>query len=483
MESKALLRAVSVLLSIIAVFMVFCLLAGLAMGEGLGAVRAFALPAGVGAAFFVFALATGGGRVVLSPRSGYIFVVSAWLSAALLGALPFMLSGSIASLPAALFESMSGFTTTGATILTDIEALPRSVLLWRSVTHWLGGMGIVVLTVAIFPLLGLNGRTLMEAEAPGPQVDKFTPRLSQTAGILWLIYLGLTIILTVLLLIGGMDLFEAVTHSFATMATGGFSTRNASVGAWNSPYIDTVITVFMLLAGTNFALHWRFLQGKFTSSLRDSEWRLYAAIFVAAALLITFNLIHSGAFVSPVTAFRYAAFQAAAILTTTGFGTADYLQWPHFSQAILFALMFVGGCAGSTAGGIKAGRILTLFKMGLAEMRYLINPAGIHGIFVNRQYMHKKIVYDIAAMVYLFLGTAIISTLVIAWGGFDIMTSLSATLASIGNIGPGFSLVGPAFNYDFFPPWIKLWLTFVMLVGRLEVYTVLVLFTRVFWKR
>lgn len=483
MEFKALFRALAVLLSIVSAFMLLCLIAGLFLGEGNDAIRSFAPGILIGGFLFVPALLVGNKKTHLSSRSGYLFVVLSWLGATILGALPFVFSGAIPSITSALFETMSGFTTTGATILTDIEALPSSLLLWRATTHWLGGMGIVVLTVAIFPLLGLNGKALMEAEAPGPQVDKFTPRLSHTAGILWLIYLGLTIILIFLLLAGGMSWLDAVTHSFATMATGGFSTRNASVGAWNSAYIDIVLTVFMLLAGTNFALHWRMLQGKIGKALRDSEWRLYIGIFALAAVAIAINLFRSGMYASFPQSLRYAAFQTASILTTTGFATADYILWSPFAQAVLFCLMFIGGSGGSTAGGIKVGRILTLLKMGLAEMKYLINPRGVYGIFVNRTYVHKKIVYDIAAMVFLYLTSILVSTLVVAWGGYDILTSLTATLATLGNIGPGFSLVGPACNYAFFPPWIQLWLFFMMLLGRLEVYTVLLIFTRSFWKR
>jgi len=483
MESKSLIRALSVLLSIVSLFMALCMIIGLVLGEGMGAVRAFAIPVVLGVVLFIISVITTRGKMSLSPRSGYLFVVFSWISAALLGSLPFMLSGYVTSLPAALFESMSGFTTTGATILTDVEVLPRSVLLWRGTTHWLGGMGIVVLTVALMPLLGLNGRVLMEAEAPGPQVDKITPRISQTAGILWLIYLGLTILLIILLLLGGMDIIDAIIQAFGAIATGGFSSRNASIAAWNSAYIDVVVTIFMLLGATNFIIFWRFLQGKPGLAFRDSEWRVFLGIFAVSALLIAYNLFQTGTIASPLTALRFGAFQVATILTSTGFATADYLQWPYFSQAVLFTLMFIGGCVGSTSGGIKVSRVFILFKMGLAEMRYLINPRGVYGIFVNRQYMHKKIVYDTAAMVYLYLGTVFISTLVVAWGGFDIMTSLTSTLACMGTIGPGFARVGPAYNYAFFPDWIKLWLTFVMLVGRLEVYTVLVLFTRVFWKR
>ncbi len=483
MEYRSLFRALAALLSIISAFMLACLGVGFILGEGSVALRSFLPP--VIASGLLLAVTNVGARenVSLSARAGYLFVTLAWASASALGAAPFVLSGFIPSVPDALFETMSGFTTTGATILSNIEALPRSLLLWRATTHWLGGMGIVVLTVAIFPLLGINGRALMEAESPGPSVDKFTPRLSQTAMILWLIYLGMTVLCAALLMAGGMGAIDAVCHAFAAMATGGFSTMNASVAAFHSAYVDVVLTVFMVLAGSNFAIFWRLMTGKFTLALRDSEWLTYLAIFGVASLLIALNCLNAGTYASFGESLRYAGFQAATILTTTGFATADYLQWPHFSQTVIFVLMLIGGCAGSTAGGPKVGRIITLFKMGLSEMRVLINPRGVYGIFVNRQYMKKTIVYDIAAMVFLYFGFAIVSTLVVSFAGYDIITSLTATFATLGNIGPGFHLVGPMFNYGFFPDWIKLWLFFVMLVGRLEVYTVLVLFTRSFWKR
>lgn len=484
METKSLIRALSVLLSIVSLFMLLCLGAGLALGEGPAAMRAFGAPVLFGLLLFVlFVFVIKRNKVLLSSRSGYLFVTLSWIASASLGAFPFLLSGATSSFADALFESMSGFTTTGASVFADIEAIPRSVLLWRATTHWLGGMGIVVLTVAIFPLLGISSKSLMEAEAPGPQVDKFTPRLSHTAGLLWGLYLAMTLVLTVLLCVGGMDILDAVTHSFATMATGGFSTKNASVASFGSAYIDIVITVFMILAGTNFAIHWKLVTGKFSLVMKDSEWKLYILVFLLASGGIAFSVYRAGHYATAADSLRFAAFQAASILTTTGFVTADYLAWPSFAQALLFALMLVGGCSGSTGGGIKVGRILTLFRMGVAEMRYLLNPRGVYGIFVSRTYMKKTIVYDIAAMVYLYLFTAVISTLVIAWGGYDILTSLTATLATLGNIGPGFSLVGPVSNYAFFPDWLKYWLTLIMLVGRLEVYTVLVLFTRWFWKR
>lgn len=484
MDARSLVRSLSAIIAIIAAFMAACMIAGLLMGEGIPALKAFALPMAIGAAALFPALLGGKkrGRTFLSHKAGYLFVVLSWILSSALGAIPFVISGAAPTFVHAFFETMSGFTTTGASVIADLESLPRSILLWRATTHWIGGMGIVVLTVAILPLLGLNARTLMEAEAPGPQVEKFSPRLSDTAKILWLIYAGLTALQTILLMVGGMDWLDALTHSFATMATGGFSTRNASVGAYGSAYIDTVITVFMVLAGMNFSLHWRLLRGEIRNVFKDSELRLYLFLFAAASLAIALDLHFRGGFPSFGRALRFGSFQAASILTTTGFVTADYLLWPGLSQAVLFALMFFGGCSGSTGGGVKVGRLLTMFKTGLSEMRYLLNPRGIHGVYVNGSYLKKNVVYDIAAMVFLYAASIIVSTVVVAAGGFDVMTSLTATLATLGNIGPGFGLAGPACTYGPFPEWILSWLSFMMILGRLEVYTVLVLFTRSFWK-
>ncbi len=485
LDAKPLARALALLLAILSGFMGACMIVGLLLGEGFPVIYSFFIPLIIGLIMLILLRLTGSGvgRTQFSPRSGYLFVTLGWIFAMALGALPFMMSGVLPSYVDACFETISGLTTTGSTVLMDIEVVPRSILLWRATTHWLGGMGIVVLTVAIFPLLGFSSRSLMEAEAPGPQMDKITPRLSETAKILWLIYLGLTIFLVILLLLGGMNLFDAVTHSFATMATGGFSTRNLSVGAYQSVYIDVVITVFMFLAGMNFTLHWKLLRGEFKVFSRNSEFKTYLYIFLGASILIAWDLWTHGNYTSPAEALRFASFQASSIMTTTGFATADYLNWPAFSQTVLFTLMFVGGCAGSTAGGIKVGRIFTLFKMGLSEMKYLLNPRAVYGVFVDGNYLKKNIVYDIAALVFLYFFSIIASTLVVSSGGFDLVTSLTATLASLGNIGPGFGRVGPAFTFAFFPDYIKVWLSFVMLLGRLEIYTVLVLFTRSFWRR
>ena len=454
------------------------------MGEDGEILFAFAVPVGIGAVGFVLAWIGRNThrRISMSPRDGFLFVALAWVFASALGALPFTLAGKLSYVDS-FFETISGFTTTGASILTNIEELPKSLLLWRSTTHWLGGMGIVVLTVAILPLLGVGGLGLMEAEAPGPSVDKISPRISSTAKILWFIYVTLTVLEIILLIVGGLDWFDAVTHTFGTMATGGFSPKNLSVGHYRSGYIDVVITVFMLAAGLNFSLYYKVLSGKAGSVFRDSEARTYLGIFSAAALLIAWDLWRKGVFNGIGTSLRYAGFQAASILTTTGFATADFARWPPLSQTVLFLLMFIGGCSGSTGGGIKVIRIIFLSKMAFTEMKYLLNPRGIFGIFVDGKALRKNIIYDTAAFVLLYIFLLLATTLVVAAGGYDILTSLTSSLATVGNIGPGFGKVGPAYNYAFFPGWIKLWLSFAMLAGRLEIYTIFILFTRAFWKR
>ncbi|HUX21878.1 MAG TPA: potassium transporter TrkG, partial [Spirochaetia bacterium] len=353
---------------------------------------------------------------------------------------------------------------------------------WRSLTHWLGGMGIVVLTVAVFPLLGIGGVQLVKAESPGPTVDKITPKISSTAKILWLIYVLMTVAEILLLLFGGMDLFDAATHTFGTVATGGFSPRNASVGAYHSAYIDNVITIFMMLAGTNFLLYYRAVIGDFRSVLRNSELRSYIGIFVIATLLIAFNLDGS-VYHSFGMSLRYASFQAASILTTTGFTTANYSEWPAFSQVVLFVLMFIGGSTGSTGGGMKVARIVILLKQGWNEMKYLLHPRGIFSMRMSGLTLRKDIVYTVTGFISLYIFVLFITTLVVASGGNDILTSLSAALATLGNIGPGFGRVGPAVNYAYLPGYIKWFLSFAMVVGRLEIYTVLVIFTRTFWRR
>ncbi len=483
MNPKIILRIISYLLLIVCAFMLTAVAVAISFNE-MAEAKTFALVVGV----TVF---LAGGFLLWvrsSPHShpsfkdGFLFVTGSWVIVALFGALPFYLSGAIPSFCDAYFETISGFTTTGASILTEIQTLPHSILYWRSLTHWLGGMGIVVLTVAILPLLGVGGLQLVKAEAPGPTVDKITPRIAETAKYLWYIYLGMTVVETVMLMAGGMSFIDSLIHTFGTLATGGFSTKNGSVEHFNSAYIDWVITFFMVAAGMNFALHFRLLTGKAGSLLKNSELKAYLLIFVTATLAIAW-ILNLQVYPLFKDALRYSAFQVASILTTTGFVSADYETWPHVAQAILFLLMFVGGCSGSTGGGIKVVRLVTLFKQAVNEMKYLIHPKAIFPLRISGQVVQKNIVYAISGFFFLYIAIILLVTFAVCLSGVDLLSALTAALATVGNIGPGFGLVGPTKNYAHFVDPIKWLLSFAMLAGRLELYTVLVLFTPMFWKR
>ena len=419
----------------------------------------------------------------LSFREGFAVVTFGWAIFACFGALPYLLSGAIASPLDAVFETMSGFTTTGSTILTDIEALPKSLLFWRALTHWLGGMGIIVLSLAILPMLGVGGMQLFKAEVPGPTADRLKPRIQDTAKMLWGVYFLLTVAEVVLLMFGDMSFFDAVCHAFATLATGGFSTRNASVAAYDSAYIDGVITLFMILAGANFALHFQLLRGRAVDVLRNEELRVYLAIVgVATALLMLFNWnadIYHGFGAN----LRYSVFQVASIMTTTGFGTADFELWPVINQYLLVLLMFVGGCAGSTGGGMKVARILLLFKHAQSQLFRLIHPRAVRLVKLGNRPVDKEVLQSILGFFALYIGIFVFSSVLVAATGTDLVTSGTAVIACLSNIGPGLGNVGPVDNFALIPAFGKFVLIFCMLMGRLELFTVLVLFFPSFWRK
>jgi len=419
----------------------------------------------------------------LMPRDGFLAVTLSWFLVSMVGAMPFWLTGSIPSFTHAFFETMSGFSTTGATILTDIESLPRSILFWRSLTQWLGGMGIVVLTVAIIPLLGIGGMQLLEAEAPGPTVDKLVPRIGQTAKLLWMLYLGFTVTEISLLMVGGLDLYDAVTHTFSTISTGGFSTKNASISFYRSAYVEWVVILFMVIGGTNFTLFYLFLQRRFREILRSSEFRIYLVLIILGTLFTTVTLWGNGTYKDAGTAVRSGLFQVVSILTTTGFSSDDFTRWPFFAQTILFFLMFVGGCAGSTGGGIKVIRLVALLKLAFNEVKYLLHPRGVFTLTIGGCPVRKEFIYSVTGFFSLYVFFVLVTTLVVASANFDLATSLTTALATVGNIGPGLALVGPTSNYAQFPAYVLWWISFAMMAGRLEIYTVLVLFTREFWRR
>lgn len=419
----------------------------------------------------------------LSLRDGFLVVTAGWMIMALFGSLPYWITGAIPSLTDAVFESMSGFSTTGATILTDIEIMPKSLLFWRAMTHWIGGMGIIVLSLAILPMLGIGGMQLFKAEVPGPTADKLTPRIHQTAKILWLVYAGLTALETVFLMFGGMDWFDAVCHSFATMATGGFSTMNASVGAYDSAYIDYVITFFMLLAGANFALHYKFFINGFNVHIKDFEFKIYLYIILAITVLIILSNMGNGVYESLSDALRYGLFQAVSIVTTTGFGTADYEEWTILAQLLLFTLMFIGGCAGSTGGGMKVVRVVVVIKQGFLELKKMIHPNAVLPLRFGGKVIGKDVTYAIIGFFLLYILIFAVVSIAMAALGLDLLTSFGAAASCLGNIGPGLGNVGPTDNFAFIPDLGKWILTFSMMLGRLEIYTVLVILTKGFWSK
>ncbi|MBI9036046.1 MAG: TrkH family potassium uptake protein [Bacteroidales bacterium] len=420
-------------------------------------------------------------NTAITKREGYFVVSLAWVVISSFGALPFFISGYIPSYTDAFFETMSGFTTTGSSILTDIESIPKGLLFWRSMTHWIGGMGIIVLSLAILPILGIGGMQMFAAEVPGPIKDKLHPRIKDTAKRLWGIYVLLTFVQTVLLMFGGLDFFDSICHAFATMATGGFSTQNASVANY-SPYIQYVIILFMILAGVNFSLHYLALHGKLKKVLQNEEFRYYLSVLFGFSIIIScFLIINAGMPIEK--AFRDALFQVVSIVTTTGFVTADYLMWPGYLWIIIFLLMFVGGSTGSTGGGVKVMRHVILFKNSGLELKRLIHPKAIIPVRFNGKSVPQDIVFNILAFFMIYMIIFGLSMLVMIAVGLDFQTAIGSVAASLGNIGPGIGKVGPVENYSAIPIVGKWFLSFLMLLGRLELFTVLIILSPSFYKK
>jgi trk system potassium uptake protein TrkH len=476
-----LLRVLLALLGIIAVSMVPAFVMALAAGET-AMIRAFVFPMLITAALAAPSfLSLRNKKLNLNAGDGFLLVFAAWALAGFLGALPFYFAGQGVSFTDSLFESACAFATTGGTVIDDVESLPRSLLLWRSCAHWFGGMGIVLISVALMPLLGIGGFQLIKAEAPGPEKEKITPKITVTAKLLWLAYGVLTAVLFILYIAGGMGWFDALCHSLTTIASGGVSTRNRGLAFFDSPFIDGVSTVFMLLAGLNFNLYYRLLQKKFRDIRNNTEARVYLLIFFAAAGILTASL--TPVYGSVTTALRYASHQAASILSTTGTAITNYETWPGIARMTLFALMLIGGCSGSTAGGVKVIRHVVLWKQMSNEMRRAMFPRGIFSVHLNKRVGRKDVVYGVAGFVFLYAMVVLVTTLITAASGTDIFSSFSAALSITGNIGTGFGAVGPAHNYSGFPDHIKWLYAFVMTAGRLELWTVFVLFMPVYRNR
>jgi len=416
----------------------------------------------------------------VTAREGFAIVTMAWTATAIFGGLPYLFTGVIDSPVAAVFEAMSGFTTTGATVFQDIESLPHGILFWRSMTHWLGGMGIIVLVIAVLPYLGVGGMQLFRAEVPGPTPERLRPRIAQTAKLLWLVYFGLTAALVVLYMIGGMGPFDAVNHSFSTLATGGFSTKNTSM-AEMSPFIQWVTIIFMYLAGVNYTLHFRAVTGRFTY-LKDEEWRFYTGILLVAAIGVTTLNMLLGDATGFETSARDGLFQVLAITTTTGYVSADYEVWVPGARMILFALFFVGGMAGSTSGGIKTLRVMLLLKQTGMELRRHLHPRAV---FVNRiggNPVKQEVITRVTGFVILYLLLCLAGAIALGIAGLDPLTALGGSISGLGNIGPAFADLGPTDHYGWMPTPALGVLSFLMLVGRLEIYTVLLLLHPELWK-
>lgn len=480
MNLKIILKVLGLLLLVEGVAMLLAMLVALIYTES--DIAAFLISAAInlGVGGLITAL-TWKAKKDIGKREGFIIVTMVWVVFSLFGSFPYMISGSIPNFTDAFFETISGFTTTGSSILNDIEALPHGILFWRSITQWLGGMGIIVLSLAILPVFGIGGMQLFIAEVPGPTPDKISPRITQTAKTLWGIYMLFTIVETLLLWIGGMSFYDAICHSFTTMATGGFSTKQASIAYWSSPFIQYVITFFMFLAGMNFTLSYMAIRGRFSNVFKDEEFRYYGIIIISFTALITLGLFLTSQ-LGLEQAFRDSLFQVVSIVTTTGYATADYLLWKPILTMLIFALFFFGGSAGSTGGGIKIMRIVVLAKNGYYELKRLIHPHAIIPVKFNRHSVDSKIVTNVLAFFMLYMVIFFVSTIIFTLIEPDMESSMGAVATSLGNIGPGLGSVGPAENFFHIKPVGKWFLSFLMLLGRLELFTVLVLFSPSFWK-
>lgn len=477
----SLLKISSILLSIVGIL--FAIPLGFAFYYGESSVyHSFIIPMLVSFAFVLAVnIPTRKFKITMNTRQTFLIVALSWVVISFMGAIPMYVSGSIPRFVDALFESVSGFSTTGSTILSEIESLPKSINMLRCLTHWIGGMGIVTLTVALLPLLGVGGFQLIKAETTGPEKGKVTARITTTAKILWLIYFGFTAAETIALKLAGMTFTDALSHAFATLGTGGFSTRNSSIGAYNSVAIDVIIMIFMFLAGINFSLYFYIFTGKFRDITTNSEFKAYLAIVVALIVAVTISLRNVyGSFGDTL---RYSSFQVVSLMTTTGFSTADFMKWPAATQFLLFVTFFIGGCSGSTSGGVKVIRWLVLGKQVQNETRKMLHPHGVFAIRLNGRPGRKDIVFNVAAFMVVYFALVLVTTFIGCLGQLDVWSSFTGALSMVGNIGPGYALLGPSENFGFLPDFVKYWYSFAMLAGRLELYTMIIYFLPVYWEK
>ena len=483
MNFKPVFHVIAWLLGVVGLLMGACGLVSFSYGEPSQAWMALGQSAGGTLAVAVVLWILTRNDQELSRRDGLGVVTFGWLFASIAGAVPYMLSGTIASPIAALFETVSGLTTTGASVIPILESVPKGILLWRALTHLLGGMGILVLVVAILPFAGASGMHLFRAETAGPTKDRIEPRMASTAKMLWGVYVLLIVALIFLLRLGGMDWFDAVCHSFAALATGGFSTRTASVAAYDSVYIEQVLVAFMILGALNFALHYRALRGEFSPWWKDSGTRFYLSVLAAATLICAGILHSSAAGLSWGEAFRQTSFTCVSLATTTGFCTADFDVWPKALKVLLLLLMLMGGCVGSTAGGIKVARVQMMLKTVAREIRLFMQPQAVIPVKMDRRFLADDVLLPVLAFVALYLLVAALGSMAMLWFAPDLATAVSSVVTCMGGVGPGFSAVGPALNYSTLPGGGLTVLIAMMLAGRLEFFTLLVVFMPAFWRK
>jgi len=478
MNRRMIARILARVLIIYAALMILPMVTGLIYGEN---VRGFVFSALITAAVGLVLLGFRPRTRDIFAREGFIAVGLAWVLMGLFGALPFLLSGQIPNYIDAVFETVSGLTTTGATILDDIEGMSRSCLFWRSFNHWIGGMGVLVFIMAVLPMSGEHSMHIMRAEVPGPTVGKLVPRARETATILYVIYGVLTVVETIFLMFGGMGFFDALLHAFGTAGTGGFSTRAASIAAFDSVYIEMVMAVFLVLFGINFNLYYFILIGRLKEALKSQELRVYLGVIALFTLSIAAGI--SNMYGSFPTALRHSFFNVASIITTAGFGTEDFVLWPAYTQMLIVLLMFMGASAGSTGGGIKISRVMLLFKSAAADIYQVFHPRSVRRVQMDGKRVDASTARAVYVFFFIYIATILLGTFIVSFDGNDFTTNFTATLSCISNVGPGLSKVGPTGNYNVFSLFNKAVLTLIMLIGRLEIYPILILFSKSMWKR
>ena len=480
-NSKMIFRILGFLLLIETAMLLCC--GGVSLFYEEGDLKSFLISSALSAGIGVVLLAIGkGAEKSLNRRDGYVIVSTAWIAFSLFGMLPYYIGGYIPSVTDAFFETMSGFSSTGATILDDIESLPHGILFWRSMTQWIGGLGIIMFTIAVLPIFGVSGLQVFAAEASGPTHDKVHPRIGITAKWIWSIYTGITTLLVCLLMLGGMDWFDSICHAFATTGTGGFSTKQASVAYYNSPYIEYVISIFMFISGINFTLVLLFVNRKFKKFIGNAELKFYFGSVVLFTAVIAIVLYYT----SPMgmeESFRKSLFQVISLQTSTGFATDDYMQWTPVLWGLLTIIMLMGACAGSTTGGLKCIRMVILTKVSRNEFKHILHPNAILPVRINKQVISPSIVSTVLAFCFIYISIIVIGTLLMMAMGVGAEESMGCVISSIGNMGPGLGETGPAYSWNALPDAAKWLLSFLMLLGRLELFTVLLLFTPDFWKR